>query len=1455
MLKRKIKNRRIEEEKKEEEKKEEDEEDEEDEEEEKKKEEKRRKKSKRKNDNNIIKKEETYLYINDINIKRDSPYIKNAIDFFMLLENDDMVFYDNIFDYEKKKYIKEKKNISLDEEIKNYKLNKDDLTVIYRTMAFKMDTIHDFTGSRSKEYIKDLVYPSIGWDNIIKYKSKDTKDTKLKLPSNLEDNFLYWILRHNVILEEIFSKSVKLYITASIENFVNTLKDDEDLLYTMDAADSEKRIGNFKNLLAYEKFLKNNKNMNETCKRVNSIKNISQKYNLPINDVNNIIDNIKEENENDMDVTENNKKSIFKIIFPQLFDANASTGKIVKSHGTILTQEIDNELNEINFDVIEDKISMIYNSNDIKINIKSPSHYEYKIKNIIVYLNNSNYNKIIADITFDRLKKFKYTLNDETLHCDNIGPGVSQMINIYEGIRDYLNKDSEQSSEILDLFKNISVIKRIGDYSQIWYCKSVNKNYTYISNDRMSSSFSYIENVNFIGQFKDSGIFINFNDKLNETIKKNISEKVRKDKNILGDEINFKNILKNKLNLKFPNFISYTFVPDVTNYVKYLFELYKESFDFYENLFDYEKEKYIKTYKLPNLTYLTYENYKNILLIIAFKLDSIHDFKDSRANPKIKNSSKIKNQYENEDNDEEIEDEEIEQKKILSKDDVIKSLEWDTIYKNIKTPLKLENNFFYWVVNKLENLRTIFQKDKINVTYTTSIENYINCIKNKKTFITIDASESRIRNLKNYLLYFNVITDKNLVTSIKNIENYKNIDYQISNDIISKYNQTKEYIDIINTKDINIYTIENINNEDNKDIKENIDKVINYFIYLYTVYNDYITYKQKIDIFKLLLIYIFISNNKKLIENKIKQISDLKKKILDIYNISGKNKISCKEEIKIEEKDNKFFSDLKNNCDAIKKIFDYEQIFCNDKKKLYICDIFKEILYNNEIISNITNAEINKYMKYLEFKKLLILTFENTLNEINETYNFNVEENIKQTFIDNFIENDGILSLKVISPQLFDANATTGNKITAKNLDIYSKLDNKGYYCNMNNIDDNENFDLILNDQQIEKCYKFIFDNKSRLILLIDKINEKKINDIEDYNILIEFKDNLKKIKDILEEKIISLKKIKDNSKDKKINNDTIRDLIEKKELKINDIYVTIYVILEQFDLLTKNTNINNEIIDRNILNILDNINMFLSAIDYKKNNCCMDIINNIVCIKQDKDYVYNYKSQGKYIFNVLTITINNKDNNINEFYKINNICLLNLTNREQILKYNAYSKKSSDIKIDLKKYNQHIDLIYQQYYLFELMKNKNFEVPLSQPITKKITKEQEELLLENQIIIENFVYIKATKTLYCLNTGPGVAELVKIYDALKEKDDKNNINKYILENILTIKRIGDYSQIDYCKKNNYIYVSNDIMSSSFSYIIGSKFIGSLSNFGIFIKDDDEYISCISNKNRFDIKC
>jgi hypothetical protein len=65
-------------------------------------------------------------------------------------------------------------------------------------------------------------------------------------------------------------------------------------------------------------------------------------------------------------------------------------------------------------------------------------------------------------------------------------------------------------------------------------------------------------------------------------------------------------------------------------------------------LFDYEKEKYIKTYKLPNLTY---ENYKNILLIIAFKLDSIHDFKDSRANPKIKNSSKIKNQYENEDND------------------------------------------------------------------------------------------------------------------------------------------------------------------------------------------------------------------------------------------------------------------------------------------------------------------------------------------------------------------------------------------------------------------------------------------------------------------------------------------------------------------------------------------------------------------------------------------------------------------------------------------------------------------------------------------------------------------------------------------------------------------------------------------------------------------------------------
>ena len=74
-------------------------------------------------------------------------------------------------------------------------------------------------------------------------------------------------------------------------------------------------------------------------------------------------------------------------------------------------------------------------------------------------------------------------------------------------------------------------------------------------------------------------------------------------------------------------------------------------------------------------------------------------------------------------------------------------------------------------------------------------------------------------------------------------------------------------------------------------------------------------------------------------------------------------------------------------------------------------------------------------------------------------------------------------------------------------------------------------------------------------------------------------------------------------------------------------------------------------------------------------------------------------------------------------------------------------------------------------------------------------------------------------------------AETIKI---ILEKYSEN-----LAENVFTIKRAGDYSQIYYCTKKNekedYIYASNDRMSASFCYINKVNFIGSFSDSAIFI--------------------
>jgi hypothetical protein len=262
---------------------------------------------------------------------------------------------------------------------------------------------------------------------------------------------------------------------------------------------------------------------------------------------------------------------MFKIIAPQKFDANRTTGgsgvdlsKIEYLNGCIgNNQNIEqNKVANCSFNILEDTC-LFYTEIDDKNNYnftfeivdKTDEKIYWPINKVIVTTNKDIFNetytgKILDDIgipkdykkdnkqayigllkqskKIDDKFKFRYYPNLRILVCNN-GPGVSELVEIYKLfniIREEetpktrkKNKNNiygDSTNVSLDeniVLRNILQIKRAGDYSQIWFCKKWNASKDtklfFMSNDRVSASFCLLEGVPYIGQVSNYNFYFN----------------------------------------------------------------------------------------------------------------------------------------------------------------------------------------------------------------------------------------------------------------------------------------------------------------------------------------------------------------------------------------------------------------------------------------------------------------------------------------------------------------------------------------------------------------------------------------------------------------------------------------------------------------------------------------------------------------------------------------------------------------------------------------------------------------------------------------------------------------------------------------------------------------------------------------------------------------------------------
>lgn len=214
------------------------------------------------------------------------------------------------------------------------------------------------------------------------------------------------------------------------------------------------------------------------------------------------------------------KNETFRVIAPQKFDANRTTG------GGVTPSEILNLTNckddkkkaDCSFTILED--TCYFYSEKRGDTIQYPVYIfeinaDYPIKRVEII---DKKNILESYTQYEDIGRFKYDSTNKRLICSN-APGVTELTELYDEFvgRGYRNDIA---------LTNILQIKRAGDYSQIWFCKKWNKNNNpklfFMSNDRQSATFCLLEKVPYIGQISLYNVY--FNPEGNElTYRKNIN--------------------------------------------------------------------------------------------------------------------------------------------------------------------------------------------------------------------------------------------------------------------------------------------------------------------------------------------------------------------------------------------------------------------------------------------------------------------------------------------------------------------------------------------------------------------------------------------------------------------------------------------------------------------------------------------------------------------------------------------------------------------------------------------------------------------------------------------------------------------------------------------------------------------------------------------------------------------